>query len=324
MKCKICGNVGAHREFQVKEMHFGTREEFGYFQCTECHCLQINEIPDDLSKYYPRDYYSTAPIDEEKYLGFRGKGRLLFFKASLLQDSLLLRLISKIRPSKHAASLAGLAITPRSRVLDVGCGNGEMFAFPLKQIGFESVAGCDPFLDKPLTYSNGLHLYKNTLSTVPSEPKWDVITFHHSFEHLPDPLAAIRSVYKLLGNDGLCVIRIPTSSSFAWEHYGVNWVQLDAPRHLFLHSVESLDQVAELGGFEVKSVLYDSDEFQFWGSENYRNGIPLKEQKKRGANSRFAWLLLRWRLKVRSIKLNRQRRGDQAVFILKKRPIQAK
>jgi len=36
---------------------------------------------------------------------------------------------------------------------------------------------------------------------------------------------------------GWCVIRIPTVSSFAWEHYREQWVQLDAPRHFFLHKV---------------------------------------------------------------------------------------
>ncbi len=319
MKCRICGSAGPHREFRVKEMHFGTRQEFDYFQCAECDCLQIVGIPADLSGYYPKDYYSTVPIDEKKYTGLRGLPRLFFFKASLYQDSPLRQLISKIRANKHAASISGLGITPRTRVLDVGCGNGGLFAYPLKQIGFESVARCDPFLDRPMEYSNGLHLYQNTLAEVPIEPKWDVITFHHSFEHVPNPSATLHAVHRLLGDNGTCVIRIPTSSSFAWDHYGVNWVQLDAPRHLFLHSVESLRRVAQSAGFEVKSVRYDSDEFQFWGSENYLNGIPLKDQKKRGTNTRLAWLILRWRLKFRSIKLNRQCRGDQAVFVLKKK-----
>jgi hypothetical protein len=39
-------------------MQLGLREEFEYFECSKCGCLQIEEVPLDLSKYYPDNYYS--------------------------------------------------------------------------------------------------------------------------------------------------------------------------------------------------------------------------------------------------------------------------
>ena len=41
-------------------MMFGYRETFTYFQCNLCRCLQIAEMPQDMSRYYPQDYYSFS------------------------------------------------------------------------------------------------------------------------------------------------------------------------------------------------------------------------------------------------------------------------
>ena len=32
---------------------------------------------------------------------------------------------------------------------------------------------------------------------------------------------------------------IPVKSQTIWEKYGVNWSQIDAPRHFFLHTIKS-------------------------------------------------------------------------------------
>ena len=62
MKCRICGNSEILKEYKVKEMMFGIRDEFSYFECGKCGCLQIASIPKDMSKYYPSNYYSyNAP-----------------------------------------------------------------------------------------------------------------------------------------------------------------------------------------------------------------------------------------------------------------------
>ena len=58
MKCSICKNTTNLKEYKVKEMMFGFREEFNYFECSKCKCIQISEIPDNMHKYYPSNYYS--------------------------------------------------------------------------------------------------------------------------------------------------------------------------------------------------------------------------------------------------------------------------
>src|ERR1700676_3435079 len=60
MICQICSNAHGNRSFQAKEMMFGLRDTFEYFECGSCQCVQLAEIPADLSRYYPSNYYAFS------------------------------------------------------------------------------------------------------------------------------------------------------------------------------------------------------------------------------------------------------------------------
>ena len=75
-------------------------------------------------------------------------------------------------------------------------------------------------------------------------------------------------------------------------------------------------------GFEIESVEFDSTAFQFWGSEQYRRGIPLEDPRsfKHGIeNSVFSEADIAG-FERASRELNASRRGDQACFILRPEP----
>ncbi len=147
--------------------------------------------------------------------------------------------------------------------------------------------------------------------------EWDIITFHHSFEHVPDPSNVLRTVKRLLAPQGVCVLRVPTVPCWAWEHYGTNWVQLDAPRHLFLHSPDSIAVLAANSGLELFNTVYDSTRFQFSGSEKLARGVPLREREALNWTAAPKRLWEKWDHGRRAERLNREARGDQAVFYLK-------
>ena len=68
--CKICSNKDGNKFYSVREMQFGTRDEFIYCECSNCGCLQLVNPPENLSKYYPPEYFSFK-IFKENY--FKGK-----------------------------------------------------------------------------------------------------------------------------------------------------------------------------------------------------------------------------------------------------------
>ena len=66
--CRICDFSDDHPIYTVREMMFGLKEEFCYFQCAKCQCLQISETPSDMSPYYQQDYLSLSRSPENLYL----------------------------------------------------------------------------------------------------------------------------------------------------------------------------------------------------------------------------------------------------------------
>jgi predicted SAM-dependent methyltransferase len=136
---------------------------------------------------------------------------------------------------------------------------------------------------------------------------------HHSFEHVDNPHAVLKHLNKLLCLEGELLIRIPVVDSFAWRKYGINWFQLDAPRHFFLHTIKSMALLAKDCGFVLKQVDYDSDQMQFLNSEKYCRDIALHTNMKNPLPHTFDKECTK-----QAKQLNKMRDGDQACFILKK------
>jgi SAM-dependent methyltransferase len=311
--CRICRNKENNTSYEAKEMMYGLREMFSYFRCENCQCLQIAEFPEDMKMYYPDDYYSFSKYDGKKFKGPKGKLKIFQYKNSVLGSKLFKGLFG----IKEYEILDGLDVHRNTRILDVGCGNGRNFLYPLAEVGFKNLLGCDPFLSESIRYCNGLTIETSDIFDI--EGSWDIITYHHAFEHLPNPKENLAKVFDLLAEDGVCILRIPTVSSYAWEHYNVHWVQLDAPRHFFLHSVESIEILAESMNMKLEKVIYDSNHFQFIGSEKYVKDIPLSVIKKKGLWSSLKRTITKSNYQRKAHRLNKSGRGDQAAFFLRKK-----
>jgi len=317
--CQICGNKENNRPHTAREMMFGTRDTFHYLECGRCGTVQLTDIP-DLSKYYPDEYYSFA--DTAGILGVTRRRRVaarLMGKYLLTGKGPVGKYLAEIRPEiagQFPASLRDrvLNIDLGSRILDVGCGGGELLR-KLGIFGFRDLTGADAFIEGDRNYGS-VRILKAGIAEL--DPAFDLIMLHHSFEHLPDPLESLHGIRRLLADGGTCLIRIPVVN-YAWERYGVNWFQLDPPRHLFLYTEQSFRELAERAGFRVEKTVYDSNEFQFIASEQYARDIPMHDNRAyAGDASKSAFTAAQideW--KAESATLNAQGRGDQACFYLK-------
>jgi 2-polyprenyl-3-methyl-5-hydroxy-6-metoxy-1,4-benzoquinol methylase len=315
--CKICSNTLNNKSYIAREMMFGLRDEFVYFQCSSCNCLQIAEFPSDISKYYsPENYYSFKDSGLKKHDGLRGNLNRIKVRSNVMQDSVFRKVIRFAFHDHHTNYLGKVMKGLSDRILDVGCGNGHKFLYPLYESGFHHVTGCDPFIHDDIAYENGLKITKTDLSEMKEE--WDLICFNHSFEHVSNPLETLDHAYKLLPKGGYCIIRIPTSSSFAWKHYGADWFQLDAPRHFFIHSVESMQYLAAKAGFELEDYTYDSTHHQFTISERYKMNKTMGERVYHTFWGRLQNFSQKIVFGFKARKLNSEKEGDQAIFYLRK------
>lgn len=312
-KCTICDNQSNNKIYHVREMMFGLGDIFTYFECSNCGCLQIAEIPKNMCKYYPNNYYSflnPSNYLENPLIKFSKRFRNFY---AVFGKGLIGKLLFNIAPNLGLQSLNRTNITKASNILDVGCGSGILLS-ALKNLGFDNLLGIDPYINNDIKYDNGLTIFKKSIFDI--DDQFDLIMFHHCFEHISNPYETLKSVSKLLNKDGLCLIRIPIVSSYAWKFYKNNWVQLDAPRHFFLFSIESIKLLAEKTGFEIVDILYDSTEFQFTGSELYYKNLPLVPSIN---FSKFIFTPAEIKnFNNKAKELNKLKQGDQVAIYLKK------
>ena len=65
--CAICGNTERNRDFLAREMMFGFRDTFPYFECSACGCLQIAEIPYFVNGLGGMSHYNfKKPVPESQ------------------------------------------------------------------------------------------------------------------------------------------------------------------------------------------------------------------------------------------------------------------
>jgi SAM-dependent methyltransferase len=315
-RCGICGNDLDNKFHSVREMMLGIRDTFHYLECKSCGCLQLLDAPQDFERFYPsnytayRQYGPRNPILRRLWLYLRKRRNHGFLQQGWSFDHLLTEHYEYLQ----LRAFARLQIDQKARILDVGCGGG-MLVKDLREQGYSNVLGIDRYIPQTINDANGVVVMKGTLSDLNSTV-WDLIMFHHSFEHMPDQADVLRSAAALLPSGGRCLIRIPVLG-WAWTHYGVNWSQLDAPRHLFLHTEKSFRLLCEESGLLLQDVIYDSNEFQFWASELYSRDTDLASINSAQPQTVFSKSEMR-KFKNEAKRLNSERRGDSSIFLLRK------
>ena len=324
MSCRLCHSTEDHREFEIREMMFGLKDRFSYFQCANCEAIQATEILADLDKYYPQDYYDRMSNQAGDGLSWPVPGWCATMTGGPIVTYLeILKDLNKdwdriLTERVVAYYLSGINARPDWRILDVGTANGE-FLRSLRRVGFSGkLVGIEPYIEEEIEFEDGVRIEKGTIFDTDFGQEWDLITFHHSFEHVPNPLDVLQAASRLLSKDGVILIRTPIVPCHAWEHYGVNWISLDAPRHYFIPSARSIGILAENSNLFLKEVKYDSTAFQFWGSEQYEREIPFFSERSfindpMNSTITLPQILISER---KAELLNREGKGDQAAFYL--------
>ena len=140
-----------------------------------------------------------------------------------------------------------------SLILDIGCANGELLE-KLKEKGFRKLAGIDLSSGCLENVENkGFRSYCGNFINIHLSLNFDGVILSHVFEHIYDLREAVRSLRRLVVDNGIAYVEVPDASRYADYHI--------APYHYFdfehiNHFDEySLIRIMAIGDFEPLEII---------------------------------------------------------------------
>ncbi len=235
------------------------------YRCDECHSAWLDPRPNQASIGRAYESYYTHVAEDDT--AARPKSILVHLLHALQNDyknkryglarrpaTVGGRWLVRLVPSLRAKADAQCRHLPRppsegGRLLDVGFGNGGYLKIA-SEMGWNA-EGID-FDPKAVEVARarGLNVSCGSAAELsgPSET-YDVITLSHVIEHVHDPIALLRDLYRLLKPGGCLWLDTPNLDSLGAQRFGRDWRALEPPRHLVLFNPASLLMSLEKVGF---------------------------------------------------------------------------
>jgi len=244
--CNLCGSDHVKILFSAIDRLYGLEGRFQYVRCDDCGLVYMNPqvIPDCISHIYPENYAPHQAYSSESDKGSQ-------------------------RP--HLPKTILDTLTPDSRVLDVGCGNGDFLRL-LQQHYRCRVNGLDISENAARLAKKqyGIDVFWGDILSAPYEKKsFDLITLRSVIEHISDPKGAMEKAFTLCKPSGLLFIKTPNYDSFGAKLFKDKWYPLDCPRHLYLFSPSTISALLEKCGFEVLKVQHKKSRAEWLGTMQY-------------------------------------------------------
>ena len=238
MDCILCDTDQTTPYLVAPDMY--TSERYRLVRCTCCGLIRTDRPPSSENLYV---YGGTADAGA---------------RFGLTQS--LLRWFRRVRAHQFTEGRSG-------RALDVGCGDGSFLA-ALAQEGWD-VYGTElsASIAASATQRLGGRIRVGEIDNKTSHPdaSFDLITLWHVLEHLENPRKALAEVRRLIKPDGTVVIAVPNIRSLQALIFKQDWLHLDVPRHRWHFDPQTLRDLAERCGFEVKQIQHFSMEYGSFG-----------------------------------------------------------
>jgi 2-polyprenyl-3-methyl-5-hydroxy-6-metoxy-1,4-benzoquinol methylase len=145
----------------------------------------------------------------------------------------------------------------RGKLIELGCGMG----FLLKAFAEDGwdVTGIEPdrgFCEY-IEQKQGLKALPAILedSGIPDNSV-DVVVFLHVIEHVPDPLATLQAIHRVLKPGGHLVLETPRYDSLMFRMLGKRERSLSCDGHIYFFTTDTLKKLSEKAGFTTRQWRY--------------------------------------------------------------------
>ncbi len=222
MNCKICNSNN------ISKNHIG---DVAVFNCKNCGIVYLSQFPsiDNITKLYTDEYLisNKSEITEIRRI------------SQAAEQYFLIKSIEKYKCNY-------------SSLVDIGCDKG-LFLDEIRRNGFDTF-GVE-LSKSSVKYCRNIGLkVENNIADF--SRKFDVITMNHSLEHFTEPLNEIINLRNFLNPEGILLVRVPAFDSVWAKILSKRWIWFQAEHHYFHYSIQSLQKLLELSGFEVKEIYH--------------------------------------------------------------------
>lgn len=275
--CPVCASERYSGLYVSTDWLYRVPGEFKLVRCDECGLVYLGERPTarSLGVYYPDDAYyayrrppSYSLFSRESYAA----SVWYFVKKSILAHrynykhlggsnlvSLLARMPLFAMLSNRATFQLSALLHPyveKGSLLEVGCGSGRYLDL-MRALGWKRVVGVD-FSAKAVEQAKdtlGIEAYCGELRNVGLEPdSFDAVSLSHTLEHVPDPIAFLRDISRVMKPGARLAIIVPNVESFSSRLYRDYWLALEPPRHLVNFNRRALSMALERAGFSIDTL----------------------------------------------------------------------
>lgn len=244
-------------------------DDWTFKRCSKCMSIYLSDRPDarSLPAAY-RSYYTHTSADDSEpsarseqlnswIAGFLNKRFNMNYPSGSSTGATILQLMP---PARKALEFYGRNIprslcNERTRLLDVGCGNGEFLtrAMRMKIDAF----GCEPDpAAAAQCVANGLPVIAgDAFSPELPERSFHYITLNHVIEHVEDPQLLLRRLRTLLRADGCLWLGLPNPSALGVGVFGNGWKGFHPPFHLLIPHQKLLQRWLIDAGFSDMKIL---------------------------------------------------------------------
>lgn len=213
------------KEKDIEPKIFSKVEDATFLRCQTCGFvwLEKGKWPINQQEYYSEQYYS------KDYVGRRNLKDLFSYRFRLLKKY----------------------FKPQGKLLEIGAASGD-FLHLMQDVGYE-VYGVElsTRAAKQSQLNYGIKLSIGTLHEAAfSDNMFDYVVMYHVLEHVPDPLATLKEVWRIMKPGARVLIEVPNIQSVDAFSRPLLLNMLDYPNHLYAFQPSTLTRLTRDANFK--------------------------------------------------------------------------